>query len=631
MRHRRAQHELGVRLGHELDGALARREDRQLAPPDAVRRSDSAVADGYPEHFVPCWRYVTPALAGGEADGKVIDLRWRFDRAACSVVGPEQDTCRPGHSYFVRPLTEADGWSELEMRRLNQMLSVLTQPLERVRYDLMLEAERNAPPAPPLWGPPPVHEHSVSELLRFDRKAAVWVSGGALAAAIVAVIVMSSLQVGTTADHAADAIVAVSNAPAPLPDTSASLKSRISRSREKLPLPEPKSAAKEKPSMLPTVPAAAEPTLAASASKPQLPPVVATPVPAPVAKPTLAASPSKPQLPPVVAKQVPVPAAKPTLAASASKPQLPPVVAKPVPAPAAKRTLEAKASKPQFPPVVAKPVPAPAAKRTLEAKASKPQLPPVVAKPVPAPAAKRTLEAKASKPQLPPIVAKPVPATTAKPDLAAAAKPNTAPANGSISSEARLENRPSEPIQAAPAPPVTAVTPGEAKTVRAVEIAPASNPASAPASATEVAHAPEPASPSPAPRTPAVIQPALRAGGLAGVWRYEPTKEAARNPGFYAAEHIELNVFDESGVLHGYYTAHYLVPAGGISPDVAFNFSGERGRDAATGTWSGANGNRGEIRLRVLSDSALEVVWVTTRIKHANSLVSGKVTLRRAN
>jgi hypothetical protein len=128
-----------------------------------------------------------------------------------------------------------------------------------------------------------------------------------------------------------------------------------------------------------------------------------------------------------------------------------------------------------------------------------------------------------------------------------------------------------------------------------------------------------------------VTQPALRAGGLAGVWRYEPTQEASRNPGFYAAEHIELNVFDESGVLHGYYTAHYLVPAGGISPDVAFNFSGERGRDAATGTWSGANGNRGEIRLRVLSDSALEVVWVTTRIKHANSLVSGKVTLRRAN
>ena len=502
--------------------------------------------------------------------------------------------------------------AELEMRRLNQMLSVLTQPLERVRYDLMLEAERNAPPAPSLWGPPPEREHAVSELFHFDRKAAVWLSGGALAAGIVAVIVMSSLQVGTTADHAADVAVAVSNAPAPLPDASASLKSRISRSREQLPLPEPlyasahapaKTAAREKTAMVPAAPAAAKPTLAASASKPQLPPVVAKPAPAP----------------------------KPTFAASAPKPQLPPVAAKPVPAPAAKQNLAASASKPQLPPITAKPVPAPAAKRTLAASASKPQLPPVAAKRVPAPTAKQTLAASASKPKLPPVVAKSSPAAAAKPDLTAAAKPNLAPASRSTNSDARLENRPSEPMQSAAAPPVPAASPAQANVRHAVEIAAASNPTSAPVNATAPARAPEPAPPSPAPGTPSVIQTALRSAGLAGVWRYEPTKEAARNPGFYAAEHIELNVFDESGVLHGYYTAHYLVPAGGISPDVAFNFSGERGRDAATGTWSGANGNRGEIRLRVLSDSALEVVWVTTRIKHANSLVSGKVTLRRAN
>jgi DnaJ-like protein len=528
--------------------------------------------------------------------------------------------------------------AELEMRRLNQMLSVLTQPLERVRYDLMLEAERNAPPAPSLWGPPPEREHSVSELFRFDRRAAVWLSSGALAAGIVAVIVMSSLQVGTTADHAADVSVAVSNAPAPLPDTSASLKSRISRSREKLRLPEPlyasahapaKSTTTEKTAMVPAAPAAAKPTLVASAPKPQLPPVTARPVPAPAPKPTLAASASKPQLPPKTAKPVPAPAPKPTLAASASKPQLPPITAKPVPAPAPKPTLAASASKPKVPPVATKPVPAP--KQNLAASASKPQLPPAAAKPVPASAPKPNLAASAPKPQLPPVVAKSVPAPAAKPDLTAAAKPNMAPASRSTNSEARLENRPSEPIQAAAAPPVPAASIGQANVTRAVEIAAASNPTSAPAGATPLARAPEPASPSPAPGTPAVVQTALRAGGLAGVWRYEPTKEAARNPGFYAAEHIELNVFDESGVLHGYYTAHYLVPAGDISPDVAFNFSGERGRDAATGTWSGANGNRGEIRLRVLSDSALEVVWVTTRIKHANSLVSGKVTLRRAN
>jgi hypothetical protein len=146
-----------------------------------------------------------------------------------------------------------------------------------------------------------VRENSVSELFRFDRKAAVWVSGGALAAGILAVIVMSSLQVGTTADHAADATVAVSKTPAASPDASASLKSRISRSRETLPSPEPKSAANEKPAMLPTAPATAEPTRAASASKQQLPPVVAMPIPTPAAKPTVAASAPKQQLPPMVA------------------------------------------------------------------------------------------------------------------------------------------------------------------------------------------------------------------------------------------------------------------------------------------------------------------------------------------
>lgn len=118
---------------------------------------------------------------------------------------------------------------------------------------------------------------------------------------------------------------------------------------------------------------------------------------------------------------------------------------------------------------------------------------------------------------------------------------------------------------------------------------------------------------------------------LAGLWRYDPAEQTTQSPGSYAAEHVEMAVTDESGVLRGYYTAHYRVPAGGVSPDVAFKFSGQPGKDVATGRWSGANGNRGEIRLRVLSDNALEVVWVATSVKHANSLIAGKDTLHRAN
>lgn len=470
--------------------------------------------------------------------------------------------------------------AELEMRRLNQMLSVLTQPLERVRYDLMLEAERNAPPAPPLWGPPPGSGLGFQELLRFDRKAAIWLSGGALAAGIVAVIVMASLQVGTTADRAAKVTVAVSNAPAPLPDTGASRRSRISRSREKLTLPEPFQAPAHAPSKTPANEGLAMVGPAPAAAKPYLPPAVAKPTPA---------------------------TATPKLVATAPKPSLPPAVAKPAPATAAKSRLVATAPKPSPPPAVAKPAPT------------------VVAKP--------NLVAKASSPNPPPTAAMPVPAAAAKPDLAAnTVKPTMAPSSGQISSEARLENQPSNATRTAAAVPVPAASSVQPNVARAVEPAPATNPTSIPATATQLARTPEPASPSPATPSPAVSHPAQRAGGLAGLWRYDPAKEASRSAGFYAAERIELNVFEEAGgALHGYYTAHYRVPDGGVSPDVAFNFSGGRGREPGTATWSGDNGNRGEIRFRVLSDSALEVVWVTTRIKHANSLVSGKVTLRRAN
>ena len=125
--------------------------------------------------------------------------------------------------------------------------------------------------------------------------------------------------------------------------------------------------------------------------------------------------------------------------------------------------------------------------------------------------------------------------------------------------------------------------------------------------------------------------PVRAANGLAGLWQYNPSKQTIQKPGLYAAQQVEVGISEESGVLYGYYAAHYFVPDGGVSPEVTFKFSGESGTDSATGTWSGVNGNRGEIRLRALSNNSLEVVWVTTHMAHANSLASGKVTLSRAN
>jgi len=502
--------------------------------------------------------------------------------------------------------------AELEMRRLNQMLAVLTQPLERVRYDLMLEAERHAPPAPPLWGPPPARELALSELLHFDRKAAVWLGGGAVLSAILVVIVMANLRVGAAADHASELTAVVENSPPRLSETTAMRTSRISRTHEKVRLPEPTLAPAHAPVM--------------SAAKKDVTPV-APPPPAP--KPNLAVSSPKPVPAPkqsaavASAKSATLAAAKPNLAAASPT--------KPVPAPAAKPNVAASSAKsapvPAAKPNLAvasptKPVPVQAAKPNVASSS----------KPVPVPAAKPKVAVSSSKSAAVPAAKPALAATQTTSEVSAAsAKPNL-PASKPATSEARLETRSPEPIQAVVAPPAPAASSTtQAKVARAVEVSPATNPTPTPPSGTELARASVPASPTPAPRQPEAAQPVRPSPGLAGLWRYDPAPEAARTPGFYAAEHIELDVFDESGVLHGYYKAHYLVPAGGVSPDVAFNFSGERGRDAATGTWAGDNGNRGEIRLRALSDNTLEVVWVTTRIKHANSLVSGKVTLRRAN
>jgi hypothetical protein len=192
----------------------------------------------------------------------------------------------------------------------------------------------------------------------------------------------------------------------------------------------------------------------------------------------------------------------------------------------------------------------------------------------------------------------------------APAEPDVAPASRAAGYEARPERRAAEQIQAPPAPPPPVARPaGQADPERMAEPAPSS----------------------PVPRPPEPRRLARLGSSLAGLWRYHPPKQAARKPGLYAAEQVEVGISEQSGVLYGYYIGQYFVPDGGISPEVTFKFSGASGGDAATGSWSGTNGNRGEIRLRALSNNALEVIWVTTHMEHARSLASGKVTLTRAN
>ncbi|MGA3023403.1 MAG: DnaJ domain-containing protein [Bryobacteraceae bacterium] len=333
--------------------------------------------------------------------------------------------------------------AELQMRRLNHILSVLTQPLERMQYDQTLDGEQSAPV---LWDQGPERGHLFRELLRFDRKAAVWLACGALVAGVLAVLLLADFHSGYAADHSASADLAVATAPT-APDATASLESRIDQLRHKFPPPEP------------------------------------------------------------------------------------------------------------------------------------------------APAEAKVPEADGGM-----LQASPAPARSA-----------VAPASRSVSSEARPEQPALEQRQALAAPPPTVFRPAaQADLTRADE--------------------PPPLSPGVEAR-----QPVRSGSSLTGLWRYSPPKQTAQTPGLYPAQHVEVGISEQSGVLYGYYIGQYLVSDGGVSPEVTFRFSGESGADAATGTWSGTNGNRGEIRLRALSHNALEVIWVTTHMERARSLASGRVTLSRAN
>ena len=118
MRNRRAQHELGLRLGREIDGALAGREDRQLAVADPLRRLDPRLCRrrSRARRGRPAARSASVRRARGEPRGE-FDLR-RQTRSHCSRPRRSRAGCGPVRDrHVVGALIEADRRPELEMGR----------------------------------------------------------------------------------------------------------------------------------------------------------------------------------------------------------------------------------------------------------------------------------------------------------------------------------------------------------------------------------------------------------------------------------------------------------------------------------------------------------------------------------
>jgi hypothetical protein len=115
---------------------------------------------------------------------------------------------------------------------------------------------------------------------------------------------------------------------------------------------------------------------------------------------------------------------------------------------------------------------------------------------------------------------------------------------------------------------------------------------------------------------------------LAGDWFFVPSTRT-RNDGLYPPQYIELHISQNDGMVRGRYRASYRVPDRAISPDVSFQFEGLAGRDGANLTWTGAGGASGDLTLRLLTSSALEITWVANQLGSEMGLISGTSTLIR--
>jgi hypothetical protein len=117
----------------------------------------------------------------------------------------------------------------------------------------------------------------------------------------------------------------------------------------------------------------------------------------------------------------------------------------------------------------------------------------------------------------------------------------------------------------------------------------------------------------------------------AGSWMYRHDRTVNRDQSLFPPEFIETVIAEESGNLRGQYHARFKVRDAHISPEVDFRFEGKTAGLTGRFPWTGTGGATGEVQLRLISDSTLEVVWTATSLGKSMGLASGTAVLRRQN
>ncbi|MBK9169231.1 MAG: J domain-containing protein [Bryobacterales bacterium] len=116
--------------------------------------------------------------------------------------------------------------------------------------------------------------------------------------------------------------------------------------------------------------------------------------------------------------------------------------------------------------------------------------------------------------------------------------------------------------------------------------------------------------------------------GLGGTWFY-PKADRTPDSSLYPPEFIEAVIAEKDGMLRGRYRARYRVGDRAISPNVSFRFEGATDGRQLTCPWIGQGGSRGEVTLRLLAQTRLEVVWTAEELGHEMGLISGRAILVR--
>ena len=116
-------------------------------------------------------------------------------------------------------------------------------------------------------------------------------------------------------------------------------------------------------------------------------------------------------------------------------------------------------------------------------------------------------------------------------------------------------------------------------------------------------------------------------GHFAGMWFWAKPTIANKNKSLYPPEFIETTIVEQNGSLHGRYRARYRVADRAISPNVNFEFDGKATGTGAQLSFSGDGGARGEVKMKMISDTAMELRWTATDMGRSLGLAAGTAVL----